>query len=388
MRSRRPAADGAVTDGRDATLLGMSIRHALTAVGLASFACRPNPTDVVRPTPTHADTPHEDPPSPIGQGTAWVVRPGATVWLDSAATQPLRLPADPASVGLAVRVVDGSGERIEIETDADASCPQQPLRDLRLRMFVARADLIGPVPCGEPSQPSLPNAGQGLATHAVRAGAVVHWRDGTDAGVVARDHLVRGQASVAGAMTCLPYAIAPGDEVTLCVPSDAVFARGAPTPAPAPASDNSLRGRDDDDAIGGLAGIGSAADNSIGDTIGLRSLGTIGEKPTATVRHGNARVVGPLDREIVRRIVRRHTNEIRHCYAVTLLGNAEAKGRASISFTIDVEGNVRDARVEKTTLKDEALRQCIVEVASGWRFPKPSGGGEVQVSYPFTFDPG
>lgn len=50
-------------------------------------------------------------------------------------------------------------------------------------------------------------------------------------------------------------------------------------------------------------------------------------------------------------------------------------------------GGVRDARVTTNTSGDPALQRCLVSRVRTWQFPKPRGGGEVVVTYPFLFKP-
>lgn len=107
-----------------------------------------------------------------------------------------------------------------------------------------------------------------------------------------------------------------------------------------------------------------------------------------TVRQATATVTGTLDKDIVRRIVRAHINEVRGCYILALDRNAETRGRVAIAFTIDGKGKVRAPSVEDDTILDSDLATCIVDAVRRWTFPKPEGGRDVTVSYPFVLYPG
>lgn len=101
-----------------------------------------------------------------------------------------------------------------------------------------------------------------------------------------------------------------------------------------------------------------------------------------------ATVVGSLDRDIIRRVVQRHVDEIRDCYNAGLTKDPELEGRVTIDFIIGGEGRINSAVVHESTLKDLAVPKCIVKAVEEWVFPEPSGGSTVTVRYPFNLVPG
>jgi hypothetical protein len=93
---------------------------------------------------------------------------------------------------------------------------------------------------------------------------------------------------------------------------------------------------------------------------------------------------GALDRELVRRVVRRHLNEVRFCYERELVGHPELAGRLVVQFVIGGDGRVVSAVGQSSTLGAPELEGCIVSAVRRWEFPKsPQGAGSVMVSYPF-----
>jgi TonB family protein len=110
--------------------------------------------------------------------------------------------------------------------------------------------------------------------------------------------------------------------------------------------------------------------------------------PSPRVRQAKAQVKGALDSDIIRRIVRAHINEVRYCYNQGLVKDATLKGRIAIQFTISPTGNVAAAVVQESSLKDNAVGQCIAKAVKRWKFPKPQGEGNVVVTYPFVLEPG
>jgi len=149
----------------------------------------------------------------------------------------------------------------------------------------------------------------------------------------------------------------------------------------------------------GLSGVGRGGGTGSG-TIGLGTLGTIGKGGGAGygrlrgrrarapwVKPGKATVRGALSRAIVRRIVRRHLNEVRFCYTRELGGDPKLAGRVVVQFTIAPTGMVVASNVASTTLGNRAAEACIAKAVRRWLFPKPTGGGIVLVRYPFVLKP-
>ncbi|MBL9009169.1 MAG: AgmX/PglI C-terminal domain-containing protein [Myxococcales bacterium] len=155
----------------------------------------------------------------------------------------------------------------------------------------------------------------------------------------------------------------------------------------------------------GLVGTGRGGGGTGEGTIGLGNLGTIGKgggggsgsgygrgagglggrRATAPdVVPGTAEVRGSLDKEIIRRIIRRHLNEVKFCYERELVKNAGLSGRVMIQFTIAGTGAVVASAVQSSTMNNPTVEMCIAQSVRRWEFPKPSGGGIVVVTYPFV----
>jgi TonB family protein len=104
----------------------------------------------------------------------------------------------------------------------------------------------------------------------------------------------------------------------------------------------------------------------------------------ADVRSGAAPNPPALSREVIRRVLRRHQNEIRFCYEQELAQRPDLAGRVTVSFIINATGAVQTASVANTTLSNARVEGCIVQAVRRWTFPEPDGGGIVGVSQPFT----
>ena len=160
----------------------------------------------------------------------------------------------------------------------------------------------------------------------------------------------------------------------------------------------------------GLVGTGRGGGGTGEGTIGLGNTGLIGKgggggkgsgygrgsgagfggrgKRVPRVRQAKAKVQGALDKDIIRRIVRAHINEVRSCYNQGLTKNPNLQGRVAVNFVITTTGKVGSSVVQETSLKDRSVANCIAKAVKRWKFPKPRGGGNVIVTYPFTLTPG
>jgi TonB family protein len=101
----------------------------------------------------------------------------------------------------------------------------------------------------------------------------------------------------------------------------------------------------------------------------------------------NATVRGNLDKEIIRRIVRTHLNEIRYCYEQSLIRRPSLTGRVVVQFTIAPTGRVIASVLQSSTIAEPALNSCVVQATRRWEYPRPDGGGLAIVSYPFQLTP-
>jgi hypothetical protein len=97
---------------------------------------------------------------------------------------------------------------------------------------------------------------------------------------------------------------------------------------------------------------------------------------------------GSLDKEIIRRVIRRHIGEVKACYDAALAKQPGLSARVMIRFVISATGAVTRSEPQSSTVDLPALVDCIGQAACGWTFPKPLGGGTVTVSYPFVLTSG
>ena len=96
-------------------------------------------------------------------------------------------------------------------------------------------------------------------------------------------------------------------------------------------------------------------------------------------------VHGSLSKELIRRVVRANRGELRRCYEKQLRKNPKLRGEVKVKFIIGGTGRIEGATVTQSTLRNAKVEACMVDAIKKWVFPKPKGGGEVIVNYPFKF---
>ena len=156
----------------------------------------------------------------------------------------------------------------------------------------------------------------------------------------------------------------------------------------------------------GLTGTGRGGGGFGDSSIGVGNVGTKGrgggsggygrgasrlgkrKSKVPKVIPGRPTVVGALDMETIRRVIRRHRNEYVYCYEKELNQKRDLAGKIKVAFTIDGRGTVIAAMVSETTMKNAAVENCLIRKVKRWTFPQPKGGGLVNVNYPFLFKAG
>ena len=99
------------------------------------------------------------------------------------------------------------------------------------------------------------------------------------------------------------------------------------------------------------------------------------------VRLGQPQSVGDLDRSIIRTYIKRRIPQIRACYVQALTRDSSLGGTVSTQFFITPNGSVSASNAAGV---EPALAACIAGVIKATVFPKPKGGGGVQVNFPFN----
>jgi pSer/pThr/pTyr-binding forkhead associated (FHA) protein len=138
--------------------------------------------------------------------------------------------------------------------------------------------------------------------------------------------------------------------------------------------------------LGRYGTIGHGAGTGTGYGVGSGKGGMRGRSASQPrVNIGNATATGDLDKNIIRRYIRQKLPQIQHCYEKQLVVKPSLQGTVTTQFTISGNGNVTTARAGG--MGDGSVESCVADVIKSIQFPKPTGGGIVNVTYPFTFRP-
>jgi hypothetical protein len=153
----------------------------------------------------------------------------------------------------------------------------------------------------------------------------------------------------------------------------------------------------------GRSGFGPGGGGTGWGTIGTGRYGTIGHgsgtgsgygvgggrggmrgrtAAVPTVSIGQPSAQGDLDKAIIRRYIKRNQQKIQYCYEKELLAKPNLSGTVMTNFLITPNGNVSSSNGSGV---DPNVASCVAGVIKNIEFPKPKGGGNVQVNYPFIF---
>jgi hypothetical protein len=139
--------------------------------------------------------------------------------------------------------------------------------------------------------------------------------------------------------------------------------------------------------VGDIDTVGRGAHGGNGFRYGER-VGSLGDHhpKVPRIRGKEAVVSGSLSKEVIRRVIGRHINEVKFCYEQGLTQRPDLQGRISIKFAIAPTGAVQFAGRAESTLENPKVDACIVQAVQRWNFPAPEGGGIVIVTYPFVLE--
>jgi hypothetical protein len=95
-----------------------------------------------------------------------------------------------------------------------------------------------------------------------------------------------------------------------------------------------------------------------------------------------------VDKEIIRRTIRAHVDGIKVCYEKQLAEDPRLKeSKVTYQFTISAQGKVAGSSVNRTSVNNDALLDCIGRLTCDFVFPSLCEGGVAVVSYPFYLSP-
>ncbi len=105
------------------------------------------------------------------------------------------------------------------------------------------------------------------------------------------------------------------------------------------------------------------------------------ESPALALAKGQSE----LSEEEINTFLNRQRQSFFRCYTQLLQSQPEAKGTATLNFTIDPAGKVVDSQVHSTELSSPEFQKCLVEVLKRIEF-RSFTGGNVSAVFPIRFE--
>lgn len=130
---------------------------------------------------------------------------------------------------------------------------------------------------------------------------------------------------------------------------------------------------------------GGVQPSSLGIGLGARS--PYGSVPR--VRMDPVQASAGLSRDVVRRVVRRHVNELLFCYEQAVAVDPSCQGDVALSFTVDARGSASETRAdarEGSTIP-ATVTGCMASAVRRWTFPAPENAPSVEASTVIHFEP-
>lgn len=97
---------------------------------------------------------------------------------------------------------------------------------------------------------------------------------------------------------------------------------------------------------------------------------------------GEPQAVGELEKKVIRRRMKDELPKIKACYERALAINPALTGTVKTQFFVSPNGVVASCNAAGV---DTEMAACVAAIIKAIEFPKPGGGGGVQVNFPFTF---
>lgn len=140
--------------------------------------------------------------------------------------------------------------------------------------------------------------------------------------------------------------------------------------------------------VSGLGGIGTKGAGGGAGGYGNTMIGSGEGRSLSKVALSEEMVLeGGLDRAVIQATIAKYLSQVRACYEAQLQLNPGLAGQVTMAFIIDGMGGVSSSQVSRSTLGNPLTENCIATKMRGWKFPKPVGGVDVKVNYPFMLRP-
>ncbi len=91
------------------------------------------------------------------------------------------------------------------------------------------------------------------------------------------------------------------------------------------------------------------------------------------------------DKGVINRHIEKRMDSINSCFIEELRKNSDLKGDLDVRITVDGEGTVLEAFVEKSTFPDDKVPSCIIKVIKEFKFPESNQKKTFSATVPLRF---
>jgi hypothetical protein len=142
----------------------------------------------------------------------------------------------------------------------------------------------------------------------------------------------------------------------------------------------------------GVAGLGGVGTKGAGGGAGGygNTMVASGEGKgisAISVASNDMMVDGGISRYAINATIAKYLSQVRRCYESQLNKQPGLEGLVTVSFQISGSGMLNYSRVKNSSLKNSVVETCITTKMMSWKFPKPKGGVNVNINYPFMLRP-
>ena len=128
---------------------------------------------------------------------------------------------------------------------------------------------------------------------------------------------------------------------------------------------------------GGAGGYGNTVVAS-GEGVGISAI-ALGSKEMI--------LEGGLSRYAINATIAKYLSQVRRCYETQLNKTPGLEGLVTVAFQINGSGKLNYSNIKNSSLKSPPVEKCITDKMMSWKFPKPKGGVNVNINYPFMLRP-
>ncbi|MFI5390747.1 MAG: AgmX/PglI C-terminal domain-containing protein [Bacteriovoracales bacterium] len=135
--------------------------------------------------------------------------------------------------------------------------------------------------------------------------------------------------------------------------------------------------------VGSLTGVAKGSLDSAEGVAGLSNKDSV----YSVGMPGKTVVLGSMDPDVIRKILRDNVPLFSNCYQKELEGTGDISGTVKLNFVIGSSGSVSKASTTTDANIPGAVIGCVTKVLRGIQFPPPMGGGSVEVVQPLNLQP-